>query len=71
MDIKEGYQEWSIRVFTRKQELGAKANVNEELDQELHEKVIKKLKRSKVYARLKDNIWVADLAEKRSLSSKN
>ena len=56
MDIKEGYQEWSIRVFTRKQGLGAKANVNEELDQELHEKVIKKLKRSKVYARLKDNI---------------
>ena len=37
--------------------------VNEVLAEELHKPVIKKFKRRKVYARLKDNIWVADLAE--------
>ena len=29
------------------------------------------MKRRKVYARFKDNIWVTDLAEMESLSSKN
>ena len=38
-------------------------NVNEVKSQELHKPVIKKLKRRKVYARFKDNIWAADLAE--------
>ena len=33
--------------------------------------VIKKVKRRKVYPRFKDNIWAADLAEIKSLSSKN
>ena len=33
--------------------------------------VIKKIIRGKVYARFKDNIWAADLAEMGSLSSKN
>ena len=33
--------------------------------------VIKKFKRSKVYARFKDNILAADLAEMETLSSKN
>ena len=30
-----------------------------------------KFKRGKVYARFKDNTWAADLAEIKSLSSKN
>ena len=38
-------------------------SVNEQLAEELHKPVIKKFKRRKVYARFKDNIWVADLAE--------
>ena len=38
-------------------------NVNEVKSQELHKPVIKKLKRRKAYARFKDNIWAADLAE--------
>ena len=42
-----------------------------ELAEELHKPVIKKFKRRKVYARFKDNIWAADLAEMESLSSKN
>ena len=39
--------------------------------EELHKPVIKKLKRRKVYARLKDNIWAADLAKMGSFSSEN
>ena len=41
------------------------------LAQELQKSVIKKFKRRKAYARFKDNIWAADLAEMGSLSSKN
>ena len=32
---------------------------------------MKKVKRRKVYPRFKDNIWAADLAEIKSLPSKN
>ena len=45
--------------------------VNEQLAKELYKPVIKKFKRRKVYARFKNNIWGADLAEMESLSSKN
>ena len=45
-------------------------NVNEQLAKELHKPVIKKFEK-KVYAKLKDNIWAADLAEMKSFSSKN
>ena len=55
--------------FHRKRESGP--NTSEVLAQELHKAVIKKFKRRKVYARFKDNIWAADLAEMGSLSSKN
>ena len=48
-----------------------KANVNEMLTQELHKTVIKKIQKRKVYAKFKDNILAADLAEMGSLSSKN
>ena len=40
---------------------GSKASVNEELAEELHKPVIKKLKKRSVCARVKDNIWAADL----------
>ena len=55
--------------FDKKTE--SEVSVNETLAEELHKPVIKKFKRRKVYARFKDNIWAADLAEMRSLSSKN
>ena len=45
-------------------------NVNG-LTEELHKLVIRKFKRRKVYARFKDIIWLADLSEIESLSSKN
>ena len=48
---------------------GAGMSVNEEIAEELHKPVIKKIKRRKIYARFKDNIWAADLGEMRSLSS--
>ena len=50
---------------------GSGISVNEQLPEELHKLVIKKFKRRKVYARLKNSIWAADLAEMGSLSSKN
>ena len=50
---------------------GSGISVNEELAEELRKPVIKKFKKRKVYARFKDNIWAADLAEMGSLSSKN
>ena len=50
---------------------GSRASVNAQLAEELQKPVIKKFERRKVYARFKDNIWAADLAEMGSLSSKN
>ena len=55
--------------FDKKTGLGV--SVNEQLAQELHKPVIKEFKRRKVYARFTDNIWAAELAEMRPLSSKN
>ena len=41
---------------------GSGISVNEQLAEELNKPVIKKFKRTKVYARFKDNNWGADLA---------
>ena len=70
----DGYQRglanMVYKFFDKKTE--SRASVNEELAQELHKPVIKKFKRRRIYdARFKDNIWAVDLAEMRSLSSKN
>ena len=48
-------------------------SVNEEVAQKLHKSVTKNLKRKKMCATIKDNIWVENLpvAEMGSLSSKN
>ena len=54
----------------KKTDSGAIASVNEQLPEELHQPVIKKLKGRKVYSRFKNNIWAANLAEMESLSSK-
>ena len=45
--------------------------VHEQLTEELHKGVNKKLKIRKVSERFNDNIWAAVLAEMGSLSSKN
>ena len=49
----------------------AGVSVNEQLSEELHKPVTEKFKTTKVYTRLKDNIWSADLPETVSLSFKN
>ena len=50
---------------------GSIISVNEQLAEELHKPVIKKLKRRKVFARFKDNVWAANLAEMGPFSSMN
>ena len=50
---------------------GSEVKANKQLAQELHEPVIKELKRRKAHVRLKNNIWAADLVEMRLLSSNN
>ena len=57
------------KFFHKKTGLGI--SVNQQLSGRLDKLVIKKIKRRKDYARFKDNIWAADFAEMRSLSSKN
>ena len=48
MYIKEHQQVWSISFFDKK--MGE--SINEQLAEELHKTVIKKFKRTKVYARI-------------------
>ena len=48
---------------TRASKSKAGWNVNEVLAKGLQKAVITKFKRRKVYARFKDNVWAADLAE--------
>ena len=57
------------KIFDK--ETGSGISVNEQLAEKWHKPVIKRFKRRKVYARFKDNIWAADLAEVESLFSKN
>ena len=44
---------------------------NEQLAEELHKPIIKKLKKRKVYSPFKDNIWGADLADMQLISRFN
>ena len=69
----DGYQRalgnMVYKFFDKK--TGSEISVNEQLAEELHKPAITKFKRRKVYERFKDNIWAADLAEMKSLPSKN
>ena len=44
---------------------------NEQLSDELHKPIIRKLKKRKVYSAFKDNIWAADLADMQLISKFN
>ena len=46
-------------------------SVNVQLAEELYKPVIKKFKKRRVNVRFKDNNWAVDLAEMKSLFSKN
>ena len=55
------------KFFDGKTGLGA--SVNKDLAEDPHKQVIKKFKRRKVFVWFRNNIWVAGVAETRSLSS--
>ena len=44
---------------------------NEQLAEEIHKPIIKKIKKRKVYSTFKDNIWGADLADMQLTSKFN
>ena len=44
---------------------------NYQLANELHQPIIRKFKKRKVYSSFRDNIWGVDLADMRSLSKYN
>ena len=50
---------------------GFKNMLNEQLAEELHKPIIRKLKKIKVYSSFKDNIWGADLADMHLISKCN
>ena len=51
----------NYKFFDKKS--GSGISVNEQPAKKLHKPVTEKFKRTKVYARFKDNIWAADLVE--------
>ena len=59
--IYDGYQRALASIFYNffDKKIGSRMSVNEQLGEQLHKPLIKKFKRRKVYARLKDNIWAA------------
>ena len=58
-------------MFFDKKKNRIRISTNEQLAEELRKTTIKKFKRRKVYARFKDITCAGDLAEMKSLSSKN
>ena len=46
-------------------------SLNEQLAEELHKPIIKKLRKRRVYSAFKDNIWGADLADMQLISKFN
>ena len=72
MDINyDGYQRALACMVYKFFDKKTGIRVNEQLAEDLHKLVTKNFGRGKVYARFKDDIWVADLAGMESLSSKN
>ena len=69
MEYQRALASMVYKFFDKKTRSGV--NINEQRAEELHKPVTKSFKRKKVYARFKDNIWAADLADTESLSSKN
>ena len=55
----------------KQKKTGPGMSVNEKLAEELHKPVTEKIKRRRVYAWFKDNIWAVDVTEMGSLSSTN
>ena len=72
----DGYQRGPASIvytfFDKKSsESGITNEPNYQLANELHQPIIKKSKKRKVYSSFRDNIWGVDLAEVQSLSKYN
>ena len=52
---------YGLQILSK--EIGSGVSVNQQLVEESHQSLIKKFERINSYARFKDNIWAADLAE--------
>ena len=50
---------------------GIKSKSNQQLADELHKPIVRKLKKRKVYPSFKDKIWVVDLADMQLISKCN
>ena len=61
----DGYQRTLASIVQKyfDKKTGSGVSVNEQLAEDLHKPVTKKIKRRKVCTRFIDNIWAADLAE--------
>ena len=63
-------------IFVKKKSEGSDVNTkltpqNRQLAEELHKPIIKKLRKRKIHAAFKDNIWGADLADMQLLNRYN
>ena len=65
MDIEGVLFQWFISFLIRSCQVGLLKLVmsNEELAKELHEQIIRKFDKRKLYSSVKDNIWGVDLAD--------
>ena len=66
MDIKVVSLLWFISFLIKKSSgsgVNNKIKQYQQLENELHQPIIKKFKRRKVYSLFKDNVWGADLAD--------
>ena len=75
---ERGLASMVYKFFDSKSEASGEKHVNtklmpqnEQLAEELHKLIIRKLKKRKVYSAFKDNIWDADLADMQLLSKYN
>ena len=61
-----------FKVFNKRSNgSGVDNEPNYQLANELHEQIIRKFKRRKVYSSFRDNIWGVDLSNMQSLSKCN
>ena len=57
-----------VYKFSDEKSSGGAVMQNQQLAEELHKPIIRKLEKRKVYSSLKGNIWGADLADMPSIS---
>ena len=72
MDIKEDQLPWYISFFDEKSSGSGFVNKeNVQLADELHQPIIRKFKKRKLYSSFKDSMWGVDLGDMQLLSKFN